>query len=187
MKRITNSLLKLLMIAVYISAVIHVSAQNNIILKGDTLILNNNAKFWINEEVMFGSGTMPDKTYSYIYEAPNSLQKLISDRRKKLLSPGYKGYKCKIIKFEKEIGRNRKNYNYSIIVLEMPDGKRYWCDVANAFSNYEILLKPSENNNAQVTKAEININDTNNLHKKKLNGKKVIDHHAAKSKATTIF
>ena len=126
----------------------HVCAQHNITLKGDTLILNNQAKFWINEEVSFGSGTMPDKTYSYIYEAPNSLQKLVNNRKRKLLSPGYKGYKSKIVKFEKEIGHNSKDYDYNILVLEMPDGRRYWCDVVNAFSNHEILLK-TENNTAQ--------------------------------------
>jgi hypothetical protein len=158
MKRLTDCLLRMLINAVYILPVMHVSAQNNILLKGDTLILNNQAKFWINEEVKFGSGTMPDKTYSYIYEAPNSLQKLINinTRRRKLLSSGYKGYKSKIVKFEKEIGHNKKDYNYNILVLEMPDGKRYWCDVVNAFNNHEIQLNAPENNIVQVTKTESN-------------------------------
>ena len=134
---------------------INVSAQHSI-LNGDTLILSNHEKFWLNEEVIFGTGTMPDRTYSYIYEAPNSLQKLIKDRKRKLLSPAYKGYKSKIVKFEKEIGHNKKEYDYSILVLEMADGKKYWCDIGSAFSNHEIVLRASENNGggATVTKSE---------------------------------
>ena len=60
----------------------------------------------------------------------------------------FRNYKSKIVKFEKEIGHNSKEYDYNILVLEMPDGKRVWCDVVNAFSNHEILLKP-KNNTAQ--------------------------------------
>ena len=132
----------------YMLLVMNVCAQHNITVKGDTLILGDQAKFWLSEEISFGSGTMPDKTYSYIYEAPNGLQKLINNRKRKLLTPGYNGYKSKIIKFEKEIGHNSKGNNYSILVLEMPDGRKYWCDVANAFTNREILLK-TQNNTAQ--------------------------------------
>ncbi|MEP6950259.1 MAG: hypothetical protein ABI863_13325 [Ginsengibacter sp.] len=132
----------------YILLAMNVCAQQNITVKGDTLIVGNEAKFWINQEISFGSGTMPDKAYSYIYEAPNSLQKLIKNRKRKLLSPGYNGYKSKIVKFEKEVGHNSKDYNFSILVLEMPDGRKYWCDAANAFNNHEIILK-TENNTAQ--------------------------------------
>jgi hypothetical protein len=128
--------------------VMNVCAQHNTTVRGDTLVVGSQAKFWINEEISFGSGTMPDKTYSYIYEAPNGLQKLINNRKRKLLSPGYNGFKSKIVKFEKEIGHNSKSDNYNILVLEMPDGRKYWCDVVNAFSNHEILSK-TENNTAQ--------------------------------------
>jgi hypothetical protein len=141
MSRLSYYLLRIFIGLGYILPAMNVSAQHNNTLKGDTLILNNQAKFWINEEVSLGSGTMPDKTYNYIYEAPNSLQKLINNRKKKLLAPGYKGFKSKIVKFEKEVGHNKKDYDYSILVLEMPDGKKYWCDVVNALSNHEILLK----------------------------------------------
>lgn len=147
MSRVAN-LVRLFMSSGYMLLAMNVCAQHDITIKGDTLILNNRAKFWINEEISLGLGTMPDKAYSYIYEAPNGLQKLISNRKRKLLSPGYKGYKSKIVKFEKEIGHNKKDYDYSVLVLEMPDGKKYWCDVVNAFSNHEILVK-TENNTTQ--------------------------------------
>jgi hypothetical protein len=158
MSRLSYYLLRMFISSGYILLAMNLSAQHNITLRGDTLILNNQAKFWINEELFFGSGTMPDKTYSYIYEAPNSLQKLIKNRNRKLLSRGFKGYKSKVVKFEKEIGHNRKEYDYNIIVLEMPEGKRYWCDIVNAFSNHEILLKTIETNTAEVTKVVENEN-----------------------------
>jgi len=104
MNRVSYYLLRLFISSGYILISMNVSAQHNITLKGDTLILGNREKFWINEEISFGSGTMPDKTYSYIYEQPNGFQKLINNRKRKLLSPGYKGYKSKIVKFEKDIG-----------------------------------------------------------------------------------
>ena len=162
-------------------------AQNTM-LSGDTLILNKEAKFWINEEIIFGSGTMPDRTYSYIYEAPNSLQKLVNNHKRKLLSPGYKGFKAKVVKFEKEIGHNKKGYDYTILVLEMPNGTKYWCDVKNAYANHEIVLKTSENNDAQVTKSEPDKDDANNLNNKKTDPQKTTSKKkVSKSKATTVF
>ena len=122
--------------------VINVFSQNTV--NGDTLHINDQAKFWISEELVFGTGTMPDGSYNYIYEAPNSLQKLINNHKKKLLLPGYRGYKSKVIKFEREIGHSKKDFTYSILVLETANGNRYWCDAANALNNHEILLKEPE-------------------------------------------
>ncbi len=141
-------------IVIFLGFFIPAFSQNNLVLKGDTLILNKQAKFWINEEVFFGDGSLPDKTYSYIYEAPNSLVKLIKyHHKKKLLSPGYNGYKARIIKFEQKISHEKNNYDYDIIVLEMPNGKRYWCDVVKAFDNHEILLASEEEQYAKKKKA----------------------------------
>jgi len=161
-------------------------AQHNT-LNGDTLILNNQAKFWINEEVIFGSGTMPDRSYTYIYEAPNSLQKLVNNHKRKLLSPAYRGFKSKIVKFEREVGHNKKGYDYTILVLELPNGTKYWCDVKNAYSNHEIVLKTPDNNGAQVTKSEPD-KDANDLTKKKSDSQKATSKKkASKSKETTVF
>lgn len=129
------------------------SAQSSVVMNGDTMIVNNQAKFWLNQIIYFGYGTMPDKTYSYIYESPNPLQKLISDHRKRLLGAGFKGYKCKVVKFEKEIGRNKKDEKYTILVIELPDGKRYWSDIANAYSSNEIVINEPENKTEGITKA----------------------------------
>lgn len=162
-------------------------AQNTV-LSGDTLIVSKDAKFWLNEELIFGSGTMPDRSYTYIYEAPNSLQKLVNNRKRKLLSPGYKGFKAKVVKFEKEIGHNKKGYDYTILVLEMPNGTKYWCDVKNAYTNHEIVLKNPENNGAQVTKSEPDKDDANNLNKKKTDPQKATSKKKpSKSKDTEIF
>jgi hypothetical protein len=167
MNRLSYYFLRMFIGSGYILLAMHVCAQHNTTLHGDTLIVNNEAKFWINEEVSFGSGTMPDQAYSYIYEAPNSLQKLINNRKRKLLSPGYKGYKSKIVKFEKEVGHNKKDYNYNIIVLEVPDGKRYWCDVVNAFSNHEILLRTEINTAQKVPDAPKPVTTSTNSKKPK--------------------
>lgn len=141
-------------------SICNVSAQNNISLRGDTLILNNNVEFWINEEITFGAGSMPNRDYSYIYEAPNDLQKLISSHKRKLLTPGFKGFSARIVKFEKEIGHNKKNYTYDVIVLETPNGNRYWCNVANAYASNEIVIKSAP----QVAKAEpVTPNDTKDV------------------------
>ncbi|HVZ96724.1 MAG TPA: hypothetical protein VG847_07605 [Chitinophagaceae bacterium] len=130
------------------------AAQKSVVMKGDTMIVNNDAKFWLNRIIYFGNGTMPDRTYSYIYEAPNPLQKLISNHRKKLMRAGFNGFKCKVVKFEKEIGHSKKDDNYTILVLELPDGKRYWCDIANAYNTNEIVLNEPENKKEDVTKTE---------------------------------
>ncbi len=146
----------------------NVSAQHNI-LHGDTLILNNHEKFWLNEEVVFGTGTLPNRAYSYIYEAPNGLQKLVNDHKKKLLPPAYKGYKSKIVKFEKEVGHNKKDYDYTILVLETADGKRFWCDIDHAYNNHEIVLKASDNGGGTtVIRTEPNKSDADFSKKKSL-------------------
>lgn len=162
-------------IAIFISSVCILFATNlfaqHTVLSGDTLVLSKDAKFWLNEELIFGSGTMPDRSYTYIYEAPNSLQKLVNNRKRKLLSPAFKGFKSKIVKFEKEVGHNKKGYDYTILVLEMPNGTKYWCDIKNAYTNHEVVLKTSDNNGTQVTRAEPE-NDPNNLNKKKQDSQK---------------
>jgi hypothetical protein len=149
MNTIKVFVLKILNCSLIIFSFINASAQNNISVKGDTLVLNNSAKFWINQEITFGIGTMPDRNYSYIYEAPNNLQKLISSHKKKLLTSGFEGFKARIVKFEKEIGHNKKDYSYDVLVLETPNGNRYWCNVANAYASNEIVIKSAP----QVAKA----------------------------------
>ena len=131
-------------------------AQSSVVMNGDTMIVNNDAKFWLDRIIYFGDGTMPDKTYSYIYEAPNPLQKLINNHRKKLLGPGFRGFKCKVVKFEKEIGHDKKYDRYTVLVLEFPNGQRFWCDIVNAYSSNEIVLNEPENKKEEVTKAEDN-------------------------------
>jgi len=157
-------------------------------LHGDTLVLDNDAKFWLNEELIFGSGTMADKSYSYIYEAPNSFQKIVADHKRKLLPSVYKGSKSRIIKFEKALGHNKKGFDYTILVLEMPNGAKYWCDVRNAYTNREIVSNSSGNNGgAQLSKNDSK-DDANGLKNKKPASKKTPSKKkTSTSNETTIF
>ncbi len=150
----TKYFLRMLTGWVGILLMVTASAQKGVVMHGDTMIVNSEAKFWLNRIIYFGSGSMPNKAYSYIYEAPNPLQKLINNHKKKLMGPGFRGFKCKVVKFEKEVGRSKKGDDYTILVLELPDGKRYWCDIANAYSNNEIVLNEPANRNENVTKAD---------------------------------
>jgi hypothetical protein len=113
--------------------------SNNIIVKGDTLILDNGSKFWIGEEVTLGTGLAPDKSFVYIYESPVALKNiLLSSKKRKSIPIMYAGHAGMIKKFEKD-GLHKKDYVYNIIVLQFVDGKQYWCDVQNALTNNEIL------------------------------------------------
>jgi hypothetical protein len=73
-----------------------------------------------------------------------------------LLGPGFRGFKCKVVKFEKEIGHDKKYDRYTVLVLEFPNGQRFWCDIVNAYSSNEIVLNEPENKKEEVTKAEDN-------------------------------
>ncbi len=151
------------------------SAQN---LRGDTLVLANQDRFWLSEELTFGNGTMPDGSFNYIYEAPSGLQKLVRDHKKKLLMPHYKGYKSRVVKFEKEIGRSKKDDRYNILVLETADGNRYWCDASNAVANHEILLKAPEKSVTQTNTNSSNKETTKpavTKHTKTTSAKKPVD------------
>lgn len=162
-----------------------VLAQHTV-LHGDTLVVNNDAKFWLNEELIFGSGTMPDRSYSYIYEAPSGFQKIVANHKRKLLPPVYKGSKSRIIKFEKALGHNKKEFDYTILVLEMPNGNRYWCEVRNAYANHEIVSNAS-GNGAQLSKNDSK-DDVSDLKDKKPASKKTPSKKkTSASKETTIF
>jgi len=162
-----------------------VLAQHTV-LHGDTLIVNNDARFWINEELIFGSGTMPDKSYSYIYEAPTGFQKIVANHKRKLLPSAYKGAKSRIIKFEKALGHNKKEFDYTILVLEMPNGDKYWCEVRNAYADHEIVTNAS-GNGAQLSKNDSK-DDANDVKNKKPASKKSTSKKkTASSNETTIF
>ena len=68
-----------------------------------------------------------------------------------------------------------------MLVLEFPDGQRFWCDIVNAYSSNEIVLNEPENKIEDVTKAE---NDsTHEITKKKTTSNK----KASKTTPVTIF
>ncbi|MBV8390737.1 MAG: hypothetical protein JO080_13115 [Mucilaginibacter sp.] len=108
-------------------------AQINIILKGDTLILPNGAKFWKGEEVTLGNGSMPDGSFLYIY-APEMLRIM----KKKPLGSIFSSRKAIIKKFQKD-GEYKQGYSYNIIVLNFGDIRNYWCDVLAAVESKELV------------------------------------------------
>lgn len=94
---------RLFLFIVFAAAAVTTQAQTDIALKGDTLILPNGAKFWLNEEVTVGVGTAPDKSFNFIYEPG-----LFGMAKRKPLGASYYNKKAVIRKFEKDA-----NYRHS--------------------------------------------------------------------------
>lgn len=109
------------------------SAQTDIMLKGDTLILPSGARFWLGEEITIGVGTAPDKSFNFIYEPG-----LVSFLKRKPLGASYYNKKAVIRRFEKDANYKR-SYAYNILVLDFGDKHKYWCDVRGAIDNNELL------------------------------------------------
>ena len=129
-----------------------VSAQTEIVVKGDTLLLPNGSKFWLGEQVTLNSGSLPDKSFNYIYE-PEKFRIV----KKKPLSGSYSGLTANITKFQRD-GVYKGSYSYNIVVLDFGRKKTFWCDVQGALDNNEIVnnlritIKPSSDKAAQLAK-----------------------------------
>jgi len=122
-----------------------------ITVKGDTLILSNGSKFWLNQEVTLGNGSAPDKTFNFIYEP-----EILYLKKRKPLSAGYYAKKAVIKKFQRD-GPYKKSYSYNIIVLDFGDSKKFWCDVQGALDNFELvapspLPAPSDGKDAKLAR-----------------------------------
>lgn len=152
--------IKILVISFSLTAGSSFAQPNNIMLKGDTMILESGTKFWIGEEVTLGTGLAPDKSFVYIYESPSSIKNILTvSKKRKSIPIMYAGHTGMIKKFEKD-GIHKKNYEYNIIVLKFVDGKQYWCDVQNALTNNEILSGPG------ITLIKTTLNSKDSLLKK---------------------
>jgi len=150
------------------------SQSTNIIVKGDTLILENGSKFWIGEEVTLGTGLAPDKSFVYIYESPASLKNILTiSKKRKSIPVMYSGHAAMIKKFEKD-GIHKKDYGYNIIVLQFVDGKQYWCDVQNALNNNEILSGQPNITLTSIPKNEKDSVKNNSTNTKKKTTKKPV-------------
>ena len=112
---------------------LRVYAQTNILLKGDTLILPDGAKFWKGEEVTLGDGSMPDRSFMYIYTP-----EILHMTKKKPLASIFSSRKAIIKNFKKD-GEYKHGYSYNILVLDFGDIRHYWCDVAGAVANKELI------------------------------------------------
>jgi hypothetical protein len=139
------------------------SAQTNIILKGDTLILPNGARFWKGEEVTLGDGSAPDRSFLYVYQP-----EVLHITKKKPAASIYSTRRAIIKKFQKD-GEYKHSYSYNIIVLDFGDIRNYWCDVQNAVDSKE-LVTVTNSHEARSPAKESRQNDNNS--KKENNSKK---------------
>jgi len=110
------------------------SAQDQIVVRGDTLILPGGSKFWLGEEVTLGEGSLPDKSFNFIYfPIPFNIVK------RQALKASFAGQKVTIKKFQRD-GAYKNSYAYNIIVLGgFSDKRRFWCDVQGAINSREII------------------------------------------------
>jgi hypothetical protein len=152
-------LVKKLLIAVCFFTAYNVSAQDiNIITRGDTIILQNGAKFWIGEQITLGNPSLPNGGFSFIY-----FPELLHLTKKGPLNAKYGGQQATIKKFQRD-GAYKGGFSYNIIVLEFSDRRRFWCDVAPALDSKEII-NPFAN-----VQQKHGGNKDNNTPKKKSNG-----------------
>ena len=129
-------LYKKILLLVCLFVAIKASGQTNIILKGDTLILPNGARFWKGEEVTLGNGSAPDRSFLYVYQP-----EVLHITKKKPAASIFSTRRAIIKKFQKD-GEYKHSYSYNIIVLDFGDIRNYWCDVQNAVDSKE-LVTPS--------------------------------------------
>jgi len=122
------------------------SAQTNIILKGDTLILPNGARFWKGEEVTLGNGSAPDRSFLYVYQP-----EVLHITKKKPAASIFSTRRAIIKKFQKD-GEYKHSYSYNIIVLDFGDIRNYWCDVQNAVDSKELVTVSSGHDNRSPAK-----------------------------------
>ncbi len=114
---------------------IKASAQTNIIVRGDTIILANGAKYWLGEQITLTNGSNPDKSFSSIY-----LPEVLHLIKKHPLAANYAGKQATIKKFQRD-GIYKGTFSYNILVLDFDDRdpRKYWCDVQGALDNNEIV------------------------------------------------
>jgi putative oligomerization/nucleic acid binding protein len=126
-------LLKKILMVVCLLVAIKASAQSDIIIRGDTLILPNGAKYWRGEQVTIGTGSNMDKTFNFIY-IPEVLHLI----KKHALAANYAGRTATIKKFQKD-GAYKNGYSYNILVIDFGEPRNYWCDVQGALVSNELV------------------------------------------------
>jgi len=129
---------KKMLVLVCLFIAVKATAQTSITVKGDTLVLPNGLKFWLGKEVELSSGSLPDRSFAFIYQP-----ELLYLKKKKPLNAGYAGQKATIKKFQRD-GIYKGGYAYNIIVLAFAGGKTFWCDVQNALNSNEITGNRTE-------------------------------------------
>jgi hypothetical protein len=152
-------LLKRILIVACLMVAIKASAQD-IVARGDTLILPNGAKFWLGEKITLGTGSNPDRTFNFIY-IPEVLHLI----KKHSLGADFAGRIATIKKFQKD-GAYKGGYAFNILVVDFGDPRRYWCDVQGAVASNEIVSTFSD--------AKRNNNNNNNNTPKKDNSKTIV-------------
>ena len=137
-----------LLIVVCVFLTMKAAAQDQIVAKGDTLILPNGAKFWLNEQITLGSGSLQDKSFAFVFkpELP-----LINKRSP--ADANFAGQTGTIKKFQRD-GAYKNSYSYNILVLDF-NRQRLWCDIQFALSANEIVDNNSKSGQADSKQARL--------------------------------
>jgi hypothetical protein len=120
-------------------------------LSGDTLILNNGAKFIEGEKIHTGVGSNGSKGFEFIYTSPMSISGIIK------LGSGWSN-STMVIKGFKNYGRKKTGYKFYII-LGGGNIVNYWCDITPAIDNGEVIVE--------------GVNDKATLNKKNSSGSEI--------------
>jgi hypothetical protein len=140
--------IKQIFIIAFFFVTVEAAAQDQIVARGDTLVLPGGSKFWLGEEVTLGNGSLPDRSFTSIYfPLPLNIVK------KQTLKSEYAGQKAIIKKFQRD-GAYKKTYSYNILVLEFNDKRRFWCDVQEALAANEIIDNNAVNRGGQAQSKE---------------------------------
>jgi hypothetical protein len=117
---------------------IKASAQDQIIAKGDTLVLPNGSKFWLGEQVTLATGSLQDKTFNFVFKP-----ELPFINKRSPADANFAGQTGTIKKFQRD-GAYKNSYSYNILVLDF-NRSRLWCDIQFAVSANEVV----DNNNSK--------------------------------------
>jgi len=124
-----------LLLAAFCLATLYSHAQTNTIsMKGDTLMLGNGAQFYEGEEIILGAGSAPDRSFNHIFSSPG-----VFSSKHTPMSGEFNGKMARVKKFEKD-GSYKKSYAFNILVLDMGNGKSFWCEVQGAFESGELIV-----------------------------------------------
>ncbi len=117
---------------------------------GDTLVMDNGAKFYEGQKLQLGYGSNGDKGFEFIYISPTNWVTMGSTKRDKLES-GWANNTLQVKKFKLQ-GTRRTGKKWYIVV---GGGNivNYWCDIWPAMETGEVIVQGINDKNT-LAKAE---------------------------------